>query len=434
MSLRDLPKVDVLASAAELVSFTPEVRIASARHAIDLGRLRIGAGQPMGNLLESALNHANALSLPSMVPVINASGVILHTGLGRARLAASVAQELGQLAANHARVEFDLETGKRGDRQDHVRELLCYLTGAEDAYVVNNCAAAVFLSLSALAKRKEVILSRGEMVEIGGAFRMPDVVRQSGCKLVEIGCTNKTHVKDYSEAISSRTAAILRCHPSNFHIVGFTETPTTEELAGLAQQHGVVLIYDVGSGCLVDTSQFGLPREPVLGESLKQGADLVLSSGDKMLGGPQSGLILGSKSLMSRIKKHPLARAVRIDKLSLYALDATLKLYVNGRQNEIPTLRYLNRDLAEVKAFAERIAKACGGDVSEALTETGGGSIPGQGVKTWRVSLPQGKPERQMRSLRELSVPVIGRIEAGRVWLDPRTCDENEVRFIESSF
>ncbi len=433
MSFRDLPKVDVLASRAELTEFAPAVRTAAARHAIETGRASLLLERPTGNLVEIALNQANALSLPSMKPIINASGVILHTGLGRARLAPSVASFVATIAANHALVEFDLVSGKRGDRQDHVRALLCHLTGAEDAFVVNNCAAAVFLCLSALAKRKEVILSRGEMVEIGGAFRMPDVVRQSGCKLVEVGCTNKTHLRDYQEAVSTRTAVILRCHPSNFRVTGFTETPTTEDIALIANQNELVLIDDVGAGCLVDTTHFGLPREPILGESLRAGADLVLSSGDKMLGGPQAGLILGSKSLIAKVKKHPLARAVRVDKLSLSALEATLKLYVNGQANEIPTLRYLGRTLDEIQPYADRIAMTCGGEVSSGLTETGGGSIPGQGVPTWRVSLPFGKPDKQLKMLRELSTPVIGRIESDRVWLDPRTCEEDEIQFLESA-
>lgn len=427
MSLRDLPKVDVLAASPGLAEFAISVRTAAARFAVDCGRARLLSNLPLGNLVEVAVNHASALSVPSMVPVINASGVVLHTGLGRARLAPSVAAHVALVASQHASVEFDLDSGKRGDRQDHVRMLLTHLTGAEDAFVVNNCTAAVFLCLSALAKRKEVILSRGEMVEIGGAFRMPDVVRQSGCKLVEVGCTNKSHIQDYRDAISPRSAVILRCHPSNYRVTGFTESPPVTSLSSLAKEHGLVLLDDVGSGCLVDTTLFGLPREPILGESLRVGADLVLASGDKMLGGPQAGLVLGSKALISKIMKHPLARAVRIDKLSLSALEATLKLYVNEQQNEIPTLRYLARTPDEIRPMADRLAKSCGGEVSEGLTETGGGSIPGQGVPTWRVSLPLGKPDKQLKALRELPTPVIGRIEAGRVWLDPRTCEEDEI-------
>lgn len=394
---------------------------------IDRARALIAAGKSAGSVEDEAVSIANRLAAPTMRRVINGSGIVLHTGLGRARLAPSVAEHIRAVAASHAYVEFDEGSGKRGDRQGHVRDLLRVLTGAEDAFVVNNNAAAVFLTLTALARKREVVLSRGEMVEIGGSFRMPDIVRQSGCKLVEVGCTNKTHVADFEERVSERTGAILRCHPSNFRIIGFSETPSTGDLAALANGSGTILIDDVGSGCLLDTTEFGLPREPILGESLRAGAHIELASGDKLLGGTQAGIIVGRADLIQRVRKHPLARAMRIDKLSLAGLEATLKLYLAGEHLQIPTWKYLARGLNEIRPSAEKLALAFRGEIGEGLTETGGGSIPGFGVPTWRVALPGGRPDRQLAQLRGLETPVIGRIEAGRVWLDPRTMESDEV-------
>lgn len=425
MTLRELPKVDALAQHARLAEFPAPVRIHAARIAIERARTQILVGKPVKDLEDETVNEAYRLTAPTTRRVINASGVILHTGLGRARLAPSVAAHIAEVAANHAWIEFDEDSGKRGDRQSHVRDLLKLLTGADDAFVVNSNAAAVFLTLSALAKRKEVVLSRGEMVEIGGSFRMPDVVRQSGCRLVEVGCTNKTHLEDFKSALTDRTGAILRCRPSNFRIVGFTETPSIGALASIKGDSP--LIDDVGCGCLVDVEPFGLPREPRLGESLREGADLELASGDKLMGGPQAGIIIGRADLIAKIRKHPLARAVRIDKLTLAGLEATLKLYLAGRHLEIPTLRYLSRSLDDVRILADQLAAVMGGSVEAGLTETGGGSIPGHGVATWRVKLTGGKPDRVLAAMRQREIPVIGRIESGSVWLDPRTMEPNEV-------
>ena len=336
----------------------------AAKHAIVTFRRAILAGRPIPDAIEDvAFNWALAAERNSVQPVINASGVVLHTGLGRARLADAAVLAIGEAAAHHATVEFDLVSGARGDRQDHVRDLICEFTGAPDALVVNNCASTVLLSLAALGFGKSVILSRGQMVEIGGAPRMPDVVRQSGAQLVEVGCTNKTHLRDYEEAIDASTAVILRCHPSNFRVTGFTEEPTLPELAALARSKGVKLIDDVGSGCLVDTTRFGLPHEPRFGDAVRQGADLELSSGDKMLGGPQAGLIIGSPEAIKLLREHPIARAVRIDKLTLAGLAATLKLYREGRELEIPTLRALSEPLESVRLKAERLATAYVGSV-----------------------------------------------------------------------
>jgi L-seryl-tRNA(Ser) seleniumtransferase len=332
-------------------------------------------------------------------------------------------------AANHINLELDLVTGKRGDRQDHVRDLLTQLTGAEDAFVVQNCAAAVFLVLHAIALRKEVMLSRGQMVEIGGSFRLPDIVKQSGCKLVEIGATNKTRLEDFTRALSPRSKVVLRCHPSNYQVIGFTEEPSAVDLSGFCKANNLILVDDLGSGCLVDTTQYGLPKTPTFMDSVKAGADVVMASGDKLLGGPQSGIIVGDSEVLRRIRKHPLARAVRIDKLSLTALETTLRLYTTGRELEIPTLRYMARKVEEIRTDAEQLQQAyVGGSVIEdGITEIGGGSLPGTGLPTVRVGLLSPRPEKLASALRHGKPPILTRIEKDTVWLDPRTLDTEEV-------
>jgi L-seryl-tRNA(Ser) seleniumtransferase len=428
---RHLPKVDELAKSPELALFPLAVRVRAARAAVEVLRGEIKEGnRGCGTAAELGAELAQRMSEPSIRSTINLSGVILHTGLGRARLAPSVAAHVAAVAASHSAVEIDLGTGRRGDRQEHVRELLCLLTGAEDALVVNNAAAGVFLTLSALCGRLEVILSRGQMVEIGGSFRMPDIVTQSGCRLVEVGCTNKTRMSDYEEAIGEDTMAILRCHPSNFKIVGFTEEPSIQELAGLSKQHDILLIDDQGSGCLIDLTRFGLPAQPTLPGSIAGGADITIASGDKLLGGPQCGMIVGKKVLIAQIKSHPLARVARVDKLTLAGLEATLRLYSEGREAEIPTIRYLSRSAIEIKKMAIALAKAYkpGATVEEGFSEVGGGSVPGESLATWRVCLSAPNPELLAKELRTGKPAIIGRIEQDKVWLDPRTLDESEVQ------
>lgn len=380
-----------------------------------------------------AAQEAGRLMLPSLRSAINLSGVILHTGLGRARLAKEAAARLREVANGHSAVELDVESGKRGDRQRHVRDLLCELTGAEDALVVNNAAAAVLLSLTSLAQGREVILSRGQMVEIGGSFRMPDIVRASGCKLIEVGCTNKTRLGDYQSAITENTAAILRCHPSNFKIVGFTEEPSSAELAELAHGQGLLLLDDVGAGCLVDLRAYGLAHQPTLQESLIAGADAVMASGDKLLGGPQAGLLLGKAEAVAKAKRHPLARVLRVDKLTLAALEATLRLYTTGRETDIPTIRYLTRPTDEIKSLARRVARAYPGKarIEKGFTEVGGGSLPGEGIPTWRAGLESSDVDGLASQLRMNSKPIIGRIEDGLLWFDPRTAEIEEIRVVE---
>jgi L-seryl-tRNA(Ser) seleniumtransferase len=430
--LRSLPSVDRLAGHPALAGFSDRARRIGAREAVALFRsgTQAGLSPDLEALPEWAAKLAEEADGPSLKPAINMSGVVLHTGLGRARLAPEAAMRILEAAFDHSAVEIDLDTGARGDRQGHVRDLLCELTGAEDALVVNNCAASVHLALHALCAGREVVLSRGQMVEIGGAFRMPDIVRDSGCRLVEVGCTNKTRLSDYEGALTDETAAVLRCHPSNFRIIGFYSEPTATELARLCQERGVCLIDDVGSGCLVDTTRFGLPRERTLRDALADGADLVLASGDKLLGGPQAGLVLGREELVVRMAAHPTARAFRVDKLTLAGLESTLRLYAEGREAEVPVWRYAGRSLEEVKKLARTVARACPGwgAVEPGTTEMGGGSMPGRGLPTWRVGLSVDDPEAALRRLRSAPKPIIGYVERDRVWLDPRTVELDEAR------
>ncbi len=431
---RKLPRVDTLSERSSLARYPRELRVKAARAALERLRQEMPSGDLEALAEDYAEQEALARSRPSIGPILNASGVILHTGLGRARLAKAAVESMLKVAESHANLEIDLETGKRGDRQHHVRSLLVELTGASEVFVVQNCAAAVFLALQALAYKKEVLLSRGQMVEIGGSFRLPDIVRQSGCKLVDVGTTNKTRLQDYENAVTAKTAAVLRCHPSNYQVVGFTEDPSIQELAAFCDERDLKLIDDVGSGCLVDTTSFGLPKAPTLQDAVSAGADVVMGSGDKLLGGPQSGIILGKAESINRMKKHPLARAFRIDKFSLAALEATLRLYANGQSEEIPTLRYLRRSLEEVKSYATQLQQAYGeGAILEpGITEIGGGSLPGSGVPTVRVGIKTPKPDALAKRLRMGAPPMLTRVERNSVWLDPRTLDVEEMAIAES--
>lgn len=421
--------MDDIAASPALDGWTSRVRAEAARRAIDRLRQAILADQPSPLSAEDiAVEEARRLTQLRTRPAINMSGILLHTGLGRARWAPSVAAAAAQAAEGHAVTEFDLETGRRGDRQSHLEDLLCQLTGAEAALVVNNCAAAVVLALSAHCAGREVILSRGQMVEIGGAFRMPDVIRQSGCRLVEVGCTNKTRRSDYAAALTPETGAILRCHPSNFAVIGFAEEADPKELAELAGGAGVLMIDDAGSGCLVDTSQYGLARERTLQDAIADGADLVLASGDKLLGGPQAGLILGRKEAVAALKRHPLARALRIDKITLAALEATLRLYVEGRESEIPLWASASAPLESVRRDAARLAKAGGGSVIQTVCRMGGGAMPGQGIPSAAARIAAGSADALAARLRRADPPLIGRVEDGAVLLDPRTATPAEVK------
>ncbi len=410
------PSVDKL---ARQINDDPDLHsyaVFAARKAVSLG----------GDFERDAREEFIDLVGPSLRPVINLSGVVLHTGLGRARFADEAAEAVRAASENHSAVEFDLNSGERGDRQSHVRWLLQNLTGAEDALVVNNCAGAVVLALSAVCAGSPVVLSRGQMVEIGGHFRMPDIIKMSGCDLVEVGCTNKTHLRDFESVMGDEPGAFLRCHQSNFAQVGFVGQPEPKELAALAHSRGWVMIDDLGSGCLVDTTRFGLPKERTLREAVEVGADLVLASGDKLLGGTQAGILVGSTSMIDQCKRHPLARALRIDKLCLAGLEATLRLYFEGREAEVPIWGTCIRELKDIKGDCEKLKKAWGrGEIGEATTELGGGSFPGIGVPTWRFGLGTGSGELAKR-LR--TAGVVGRTESGQIWLDPRTATSEEIR------
>lgn len=432
---RQLPSVDALSSDPRLAEFPRTVRTRAARAAVDVARRKIDEGNTPdpADIVQWAVVEATNLNLPSLRKVINASGVILHTGLGRARLAPSVVEHITRVASGHSGLEWDMAEGQRGDRQLHVEELLCELTGAERALVVNNAAGALVLVLAALSQGKEVVLSRGQMVEIGGSFRVPEIVEQSGCFLTEVGCTNRTRLSDFRDAINPETAVILRCSTSNFRMTGFVSQPSLQELSGLAKEHELVLVDDMGSGCLVDTRQFGLPRETTLGDSVRDGADVVIASGDKLLGGPQVGIVLSNHSALARIKSHPLARAMRADKLSLAALEATLRLYSSGREAEIPTLRYLSTPLPRIRTVARRLARAYNGLArsQESFTEVGSGSAPGTGLPTFCAVLMAESPTELARRLRSAPTPIVGRVKDGAVWLDPRTVDPDELVLIE---
>ena len=415
------PSIDKLARAVNTDPSRHNYAVLAAREVVSggsVGAEAVGAAEAV----------FQSLAQRSLGPVVNMSGVVLHTGLGRARLAAPVAEWIAAAMDSHMPVEFDMDSGERGDRQNHVRWLLQELTGCEDALVVNNCAGAVVLALAATAQGREVVLSRGQMVEIGGHFRMPEIIKSSGCTLVEVGCTNRTHLADYETAMSEQTGAVLRCHQSNFAQSGFVCSVEPRELARLAKAWSVPFIDDVGSGCLVDTLQYGLPRERTLREAVTEGADLVLASGDKLLGGPQAGIVLGSSEAVARLKRHALARALRVDKLTLGALEATLRLYFEGRQDEIPVWKYCARDLALTKRDASRLARAFPGraEIAEGVTQIGGGSMPSAGVKTWCCGLTSGDADGLLTSLR--SGGVIGRIADGKVWLDPRTAEPDETK------
>lgn len=379
----------------------------------------------------------------SLVPVINATGIIIHTNLGRARLAPEAICAIETISAAPSNLEFNLKTGKRGSRHTHVEKLLCELTGAEAAVVVNNCAAAVFLSLLVTAGGRSVVASRGELIEIGGSFRLPDVIAQSGATLREVGTTNKTRLSDYEDAIDDTTAVLLKSHTSNFKIVGFTSLPTRQDLARLAAQRQLILMEDLGSGVLTDLSPYGLTEEPVVADILKAGVDLVMFSGDKLLGGPQAGIIAGRADIVQSLKSHPLMRALRIDKLSLAALEATLRLYRPpfDPTSAIPVLVMLSEPASEVQIRAKSLVVKLSergiknAVVTESKSYVGGGTLPEQDLASFAVSvsLPGLSADELTTALRQNETPVIGRIERGKVMLDMRTVNGSEIPAIVSA-
>lgn len=382
---------------------------------------------------------------PRLRRVINATGVVVHTNLGRSILAKSALQALMEVARGYSNLEYNLESGERGSRHDHIRDIIIRLTGAEDAMVVNNNAAAVLLALSAIAKDKEVVVSRGQLVEIGGSFRIPDVMRQSGASLVEVGATNKTHLEDYRKAISENTGMLLKVHSSNFKIVGFTSEVSISSLVSLGQEYGVPVMDDLGSGMLVDLAEYGSIDEPTVHESINAGAQIVTFSGDKLLGGPQAGIMVGARKYISMCRTHPLARAVRVDKFTLAALEATLRIYLDpqGCLQQIPTLNMITQDvdslMPKAKRLAEQLTKVVGKRYYiEVVTETskaGGGALPLLEIPTAAVAVmseDSGINELESR-LRAHTPPIIARIKEERLILDVRTIAEDEFGEIVSA-
>jgi len=370
----------------------------------------------------------------SLRRVINASGVILHTNLGRAPISQQAMEAMNSVTRGYCNLEFDLDTGSRGSRDIHIERLLCRLIGAESALVVNNNASAVLLALSVIAKKKEVIVSRGQAVEIGGGFRIPDVMRQSGAKLVEVGTTNCTYINDYEQAISPKTAALMRVHASNFRVEGFTTTADIDEIVGLGKKYDIPVLDDLGSGCLLETASFGLAPEPTVQRSVSLDTELVCFSGDKLLGGPQAGIIVGKKIYIDKLRKHPLTRAMRIDKLRLAGLAATLLHYLKGEAlDKIPVWRMISTPINAIDKRASVWVKSIGdaARVVEGETMVGGGSLPGSTLPTRMVAIGDKRFNRNMvlslaKKLRQNEVPVIGRIANDILLLDPRTVLDEE--------
>jgi L-seryl-tRNA(Ser) seleniumtransferase len=430
VSLSQLPSVDSLLrspTAEALVRhFGRPLTLDAVRCALAAARtdVRQGCALPTeAALLAAARQDLEQRVAPTLRPVVNATGVVLHTNLGRAPLSPDALQAQQETAAGYSTLEYDLSTGRRGARHTHAEALLQQLTGAEAALVVNNNAAAVLLALTALAQHKEVLIARSQLVEIGGGFRIPDVLRQSGARLVEVGTTNRTHLSDFAEAVGPRTALLLRAHHSNFRLVGFTTEPPLAELAELAHQHDLLLVDDLGSGALLDTSAFGLGHEPTVQESLQAGADVVAFSGDKLLGGPQAGLLVGRAVLIERLRKHPLARALRPGKSCLAALAATLLHYYKDEAlTAIPIWRMIAAPAETLHQRASSWAAALGaGQVLPGQSTVGGGSLPEETQPTWLLSLAVAHPDQFALRLRHADPPVIVRIEKDRLALDPRT-------------
>jgi L-seryl-tRNA(Ser) seleniumtransferase len=375
-------------------------------------------------LVDRVAQQLTKWTAPTLVPVINTTGVILHTNLGRAPLSKSALESIQKSALNYNSLEYQLEKGRRGSRSVHAESYLKQLTGAEGALVVNNNASAVLLILSALARRRKVLIARSQLVEIGGGFRIPDVMVQSGAKLFEIGTTNRVHLHDYESALEEESIKlVMRAHRSNFQILGFTSEPTLAEIVDVSHHAGIPVVDDLGSGSLLETSNFGLGHEPMVQESLSAGVDLVCFSGDKLLGGPQAGIILGKSGLINKLNKHPLARAIRPDKLCLAALSATLLHYLRSEaETEIPIWQMISEPLDKIKSRASLWIETIGqGELIEGSSTVGGGSLPGETLPTWLVAINLRHPDKFLSLLRRSQPPIIARLEDDQVVLDPRT-------------
>jgi L-seryl-tRNA(Ser) seleniumtransferase len=428
--LRHLPSVERVLqheqTLALIAGYGRPLALAAVRQALEDARVTLRAG---GGAVPDEAGVAGAAAAllaawlaPTLRPALNATGVIVHTNLGRAPLSRAARAAVDAVAAGYSTLEYDLEEGARGARSVHAERLLARLTGAEAALVVNNNAAAVLLLLSALAQGRDVLIARGQLVEIGGGFRVPDVMRQSGCRLVEVGTTNRTYPRDYENALGPDSAMIFVAHASNFKIVGFTAEPALADLAALAKRRGLLLAHDLGSGALLDTAAYGLAHEPTVQESLLAGVHVVAFSGDKLLGGPQAGILVGRRSVIDALKRHPLARAMRADKLTLAALQATLAHYLKDEAvREVPVWRMIAAPLAGLEARAARWAAALDGRVISGESAVGGGSLPGATLPTALVALDAPDPDALAARLRAGDPPVIARIADGALVLDPRT-------------
>lgn len=450
---KQLPSVDRLLNDSDIALILRDygaiLVTRCARQVLKSARLQVLSGQSFesSELVENLAEEVARAVNPSLRRVINLTGTVLHTNLGRAVLPTCAIDAMIEVAQGASNLEFDLITGKRGDRHLHTESLLCQLTGAEAALVVNNNAAAVMLTLNSLALRKEVSVSRGELIEIGGSFRIPDIMARAGCKLVEVGTTNRTHVRDFEASINSKTALLMKVHTSNYEIQGFTKGVTEAELATIAHAHNMPLVTDLGSGTLVDLEDYGLPHEPTVSEALTAGADLVTFSGDKLLGGPQAGIIVGRRDLIEKIKRNPMTRAMRPDKVTLAALHAVLRLYTNPTllADELPTLRWLTRDVTDIEQTATRLApivqRYCDNfqvTVERCFSQVGSGAMPIDRLESagLKLALPQvRRPGKALKILanafRNLPIPMIGRISDDALWFDLR-CLEDEAEIIDN--
>jgi L-seryl-tRNA(Ser) seleniumtransferase len=425
VKLRDLPSVDELLRDERLAGEPHDLAVEAARSALARAREEIAAGNDPEPLVDTVLEELGRARSPSLRRVLNATGVLVHTNLGRAPLAEAALARVAEVGGGYSNLEYDLARGARGSRQDHLGPLLERLTGAEAALVVNNNAAAVLLALAALAEAREVVVSRGELIEIGDGFRIPDVLARSGAQLVEVGTTNRTRAADYEHAIGPETAVLLRVHQSNFRVVGFAERPQLSELAAIAGRYELPLVDDLGSGALA-----GIGDEPTPAESLRAGADLVCFSGDKLLGGPQAGIVVGRADLVERLRRHPLQRALRADKLTLAALEGTLALALDpATRDDVPVLRMLHEPIELVRARAERLAELVGGEVEETVARVGGGALPLAELPSAACAVEESLAE----ALRLGEPPVIAVVRDGRTLLDCRTLSDAEVERVAAA-
>ena len=449
--MRQLPKVDEMMRCMTLEGITdvPAVLVKLAcQKEIELERQKILSGKPCefskDDLIRRIKAEIERQNQPHLRRVINGTGIVLHTNLGRARLSRVVSESMKEISGSYSNLEFNLEDGERGSRYEHVEQLLTFLTGAEAALVVNNNAAAVYLVLNSMAKGKEVIVSRGELVEIGGAFRVPEIMTASGCSLMEVGTTNKTHERDYEENISENTGALLKVHTSNYKIIGFTEEVSLEQMKAVGERHGLPVIYDLGSGLLADLKAYGIGDEPTVKNCLEQRADIVCFSGDKLLGGPQAGIIVGKARYINEMKKNHLLRALRIDKLTLNALELTLRQYLSPEtaMEQIPTLKMITEPLERLREKAEHLHRllvkqpGVQAEVLETEGQIGGGTMPGVNLASYAVgiSVEQVSADRLEGLLRKNTVPIIARIWKDKVLLDVRTMSEEDLFVAEDFF